>query len=130
MYRADPPKDNPLNVLGEPLKPCGSEKATGFYRDGCCNTGRDDRGRHVICAVMTAEFLEFSRAHGNDLMTPRPEFDFPGLQPGDVWCLCAARWREAMQANAAPRVYLQSTHIRALDIVSIEALKRHALDLS
>lgn len=130
MYRPDPPKDNKLNVLGEPLRSCGGGMLTGFYRDGCCNTGRDDHGRHVICAVMSAEFLEYSRSRGNDLMTPRPEFDFPGLQPGDTWCLCAARWREALQANAAPRVYLQSTHIRALDIVSMDDLKRHALDLS
>jgi len=118
------------NVLGEPLATCGDEPLTGFFRDGCCNTGPQDAGAHVICARVTAEFLAFSRARGNDLSTPRPEFGFPGLRPGDRWCLCAARWQEALEAGVAPRVVLRATHERALQIVGLEDLKRHALDLS
>lgn len=102
---------------------------TGFYRDGCCNTGRDDAGVHSVCALMTKEFLEFSLAHGNDLSTPMPDFGFPGLKPGDRWCLCAARWREAFKTGCAPRVVLNSTHERTLDYVSLEDLKKHAIDL-
>ncbi len=118
------------NVFGEPLEPCSLEPMTGFYRDGCCETGPEDAGRHVVCASVTAEFLEFSRTRGNDLMTPRPEFGFPGLRPGDRWCLCVLRWREALEADAAPRVVLRATHRRALDHVALADLKRHAVDLS
>jgi len=102
---------------------------TGFYRDGCCNTGRDDLGVHSVCSLMTAEFLEFSLVRGNDLSTPMPDFGFPGLKAGDRWCLCAARWREALQAGCAPRVVLTATHERTLDYVSLEDLKKHAIDL-
>jgi len=103
---------------------------TGFFRSGCCETGPRDHGAHVVCVVTTAEFLAFSKARGNDLSTPVPEFDFPGLQPGDRWCLCAARWREALEADAAPKVVLAATHQRALEYVSLEDLKRYAIDLS
>ena len=120
----------PRNVLGEPLQPCSERPVTGFYRDGCCNTGDDDLGVHVTCVRVTAEFLEFSRARGNDLSTPVPEFGFPGLQPGDRWCLCAARWVEALQAGAAPRVVLQATHEGMLEYVSLAELRKHALDLN
>ena len=121
--------DAKINVLGEPLKPCSEEPMTGFFRDGCCNTSPEDLGRHVVCVRVTAEFLEFSRSRGNDLSTPMPEYGFPGLQPGDQWCLCAARWQEALQANAAPRVVLQSTHAAALQVVKLADLKKYALDL-
>ena len=117
------------NVLGGPLAECGSKPLTGFYRDGCCNTGHDDHGAHTVCALMTREFLEFSRSHGNDLSTPMPDFGFPGLEAGDRWCLCAARWREAFKAGNAPRVVLTATHERTLDYVSLEDLKKHAADL-
>jgi uncharacterized protein (DUF2237 family) len=117
------------NVLGGPLAECGSKPLTGFYRDGCCNTGRDDHGVHSVCALMTREFLEFSRGRGNDLSTPMPDFGFPGLKDGDRWCLCAARWREALQAGCAPRVVLTATHERTLDFVSLDDLKKHAADL-
>ena len=119
-----------LNVFGEPLVPCSTEPVTGFYRDGCCATGPEDQGRHVVCARMTEVFLEFSKARGNDLSTPRPEYGFPGLKPGDKWCLVAARWAEAHAAGAAPRVALLSTHEAALDFVKLDDLKGHALDLS
>jgi len=118
-----------LNVLGEPLAPCSTQPLTGFFRDGCCNTGREDRGLHVVCTRVTADFLEFSRSRGNDLSTPIPEFGFPGLKPGDQWCLCAARWQEALEAGAAPRVVLQATHAAALRVVKLADLKRHALDV-
>jgi uncharacterized protein (DUF2237 family) len=117
------------NVLGGPLGECSAKPLTGFFRDGCCNTGAEDRGAHTVCALMTAEFLEFSRARGNDLSTPMPDFGFPGLKPGDRWCLCAARWREAFQAGFAPKVVLTATHERTLDYVSLEDLKKHAIDL-
>ena len=113
-----------LNVLGEPLTACSDEPLTGFFRDGCCNTSREDAGLHVVCMRVTAEFLEFSRDRGNDLSTPHPEFGFPGLRPGDQWCLCAARWQEALEAGAAPRVVLQATHAAALRIVKLSDLKR------
>src|SRR5919206_5196342 len=115
-----------LNVLGGRLLPCSVAPLTGFLRDGCCNTGPEDVGLHVVCAEMTAEFLAFSRDRGNDLLTPVPEYGFPGLKPGDCWCLCAARWEEALQAGAAPRVVLTATHEAALDIVSLQDLKKHA----
>jgi uncharacterized protein (DUF2237 family) len=120
-------KEDSLNVLDEPLRPCSFDPMTGFFRDGCCNTGPADRGRHTVCVRMTAEFLAFSRARGNDLSTPRPEFGFSGLRPGDRWCLCADRWKEAWLAGAAPRVVLASTHRSALDHVPLDALKAHAL---
>ncbi|MGY6555434.1 MAG: DUF2237 family protein [Wenzhouxiangella sp.] len=116
-----------INVLGEKLADCSRDPVTGFFRDGCCNTSEEDRGSHTVCAVMTAEFLEFSRSRGNDLSTPRPEFGFPGLKPGDQWCLCAARWREAFQAGCAPRVLLEATHEAALEYVSLDQLRAHAL---
>lgn len=117
------------NVFGQPLMPCSVDPVTGFYRDGCCHTGPEDMGSHTVCAVMTAAFLTFTRAQGNDLSTPRPEFGFPGLKPGDQWCLCAARWREAYEAGSAPQVALMSTHERALEVCDIEMLKEHAVDL-
>jgi hypothetical protein len=122
--------DAQRNVLGEPIVPCSVDPLTGFYRDGCCNTGPEDRGSHTICAVMTAEFLSFSAARGNDLSTPMPAFGFKGLAPGDQWCLCAARWLEAFEAGAAPRVHLLATNEKALQIVRLEDLKAHAADLS
>ncbi|WP_414706575.1 DUF2237 family protein [Saliniramus sp.] len=118
------------NVFGEPLATCSIAPMTGFFRDGCCETGPEDVGRHVVCAQVTREFLDYSRARGNDLMTSRPEFGFPGLQPGDRWCLCAVRWREALEAGVAPPVSLAATHERALDIIDLQELKAHALDLT
>ncbi len=118
------------NVLGQILVPCSTEPMTGFYRTGCCETGDEDQGRHLICAVMTDEFLAFSKAAGNDLSTPRPQFGFPGLKPGDQWCLCALRWKEAFEANCAPQVVLESTHHNALQVVTLEALHLHAVHKS
>lgn len=120
----------PRNVLGEPLEACSMKPLTGFYRDGCCNTGREDVGSHTVCAVMTAAFLDFSKSHGNDLSTPVPAFDFPGLKPGDRWCLCALRWQEAFEQDQAPRVVLRATHEGALAHCSLADLKRFAVDLS
>ena len=119
-----------INVLGEPLKPCSVQPLTGFYRDGCCNTGEEDFGSHTVCAVMTAAFLEFSKARGNDLSTPVPEVGFPGLKDGDRWCLCAPRWQEALEANRAPRVVLRATHEGALAYCALADLKRLAIDLA
>jgi uncharacterized protein (DUF2237 family) len=116
------------NVLGGVLLPCSVAPLTGFFRDGCCNTGPHDHGLHVVCAQVTAEFLAFSRARGNDLSTPRPEHGFAGLKPGDRWCLCAARWEEARRAGFAPPVLLEATHIAALSVVELAHLKAHALD--
>ena len=113
-----------LNVLGEPLEPCGLDPVTGFYRDGCCETGPEDTGTHVVCAVVTAEFLAFTRARGNDLSSPRG--GFPGLRPGDRWCLCVSRWAEARAAGAAPPVVLAATHAAALATVSLADLRAHA----
>jgi uncharacterized protein (DUF2237 family) len=118
------------NVFGEPLKSCSERPLTGFYRSGCCHTGPDDLGLHTVCVEVTEDFLAFSRARGNDLSTPQPDFDFPGLEPGDRWCLCAARWREALEAGMAPRVILSSTHEATLAIVTLEDLKRYAIDLA
>jgi uncharacterized protein len=118
------------NVLGEPLEICSIQPMTGFYRDGCCNTGREDVGSHTICVVMTSAFLDFSKSRGNDLSTPVPEFGFPGLKPGDRWCLCAPRWQEAFEANQAPRVVLRATHEAALAHCSLADLKRFAMDLA
>jgi uncharacterized protein len=118
------------NVLGEPLDTCSIKPVTGFYRDGCCNTGQEDIGSHTVCAVMTAEFLDFSKARGNDLSTPMPQFGFPGLKPGDRWCLCAPRWQEAFAAGQAPRVVLRATHEGALTYCALADLKRFAVDLA
>ena len=116
------------NVLGGPLASCCTSPRTGFYRTGRCDTGPGDLGVHVVCARVTAEFLAFSRAHGNDLTTPVPEFGFPGLKPGDRWCLCASRWKEALEAGVAPPVVLAATHISALEFIDRDDLLRHALD--
>lgn len=118
------------SVFGRPLVPCSERPKTGFFRDGCCNTSPDDKGAHVVCAQMTAEFLAFSRERGNDLSRPAPQFGFPGLRPGDRWCLCADRWKEALDAGCAPPIFLASTHERALDHVSFDELRRYALDLN
>ena len=117
------------NVLGGPLMPCGTDPVTGFYRDGRCNTGPDDQGSHTVCAVVSAEFLAVQRELGNDLTTPRPEFGFPGLRPGDRWCVVAVRWLQAYQAGAAAGVVLASTNVRALELVPLEALRQHAVDV-
>lgn len=119
-----------LNVLGDPMMPCSMNPLTGYFRDGCCTTGPHDVGNHVVCAQVTKEFLEFSKERGNDLMTPQPELQFPGLKPGDRWCLCAARWSEALEAGVAPPVILRSTHEAVLHHISFGDLKRHALDIS
>ena len=121
-------KEPSINVLGEPLETCSTEPMTGFYRNGCCDTGPSDRGMHTVCAVMTAEFLAFSKYLGNDLSTPRPEFAFPGLQPGDQWCLCAARFLQAHEEGAAPQVRLKSTHANTLKVVPAEVLQLYAID--
>jgi uncharacterized protein (DUF2237 family) len=113
------------NVLGEPLSPCSFEPLTGFYRDGCCKTGPDDVGSHLVCAIMSDEFLQFSYERGNDLITPRPEWRFAGLQAGDQWCLCLSRWLEALEAGCAPKIKLESTHLKALERVDLETLKRY-----
>jgi uncharacterized protein (DUF2237 family) len=118
------------NVLGEPLESCSTDPMTGFTRNGACETGPQDIGSHTVCARVTAEFLEYSRSRGNDLVTPAPDLDFPGLTPGDRWCLCAARWKEAQEAGCAPRVALRATHERALEVVDMADLKAHAIDLS
>jgi uncharacterized protein (DUF2237 family) len=123
-----PDKAPSVNVLGGPLLPCSVAPVTGFFRDGCCNTGAEDLGRHVVCAVMTEAFLAFSRQAGNDLSTPMPAYGFPGLRPGDRWCLCAARWEEARRAGAAPRVLLEATHIAALEVCGLADLRAHAAD--
>ena len=119
-----------LNVLGQPLLPCSLDPLTGFFRDGCCNTGYDDTGIHTVCVRVSAQFLAFSKSHGNDLSTPSPEHGFAGLKPGDQWCLCAGRWKEALDAGAAPPVVLAATHEETLAVVALAELKRHALDLS
>jgi uncharacterized protein (DUF2237 family) len=120
----------PRNVFGEPLVACSISPVTGFYRDGCCNTGLEDVGSHTVCVVTTAEFLEFSKSRGNDLSTPLPNHGFAGLKPGDRWCLCAPRWQEALEAGQAPRVVLRATHEAALRCCSLADLKRHAVDLT
>ena len=120
----------PRNVLGEQLEICSMSPMTGFFRDGCCNTAQQDFGSHTVCVIMTAAFLEFSRSRGNDLSTPMPEYGFPGLKPGDRWCLCAPRWQEALEAGQAPRVVLRATQEGALDHCSLPDLKRFAVDLA
>ena len=117
------------NVLGGELEPCGTEPLTGFYRDASCRTGRDDLGSHTVCAVVSAEFLALQRELGNDLTTPRPEYGFPGLRPGDRWCVVAARWLQAYRAGAAAGVVLAATNARALEIVPLSALRQHAVDV-
>ncbi len=117
------------NVLGEPLQPCGDDPVTGFYRDGCCRSGAEDLGSHTICAVVSAEFLEHQRRIGNDLTTPVPQYGFPGLSPGDRWCVTAANWLRAHRDGAAAWVVLGSTHERALEVVPLEALREHAVDV-
>jgi uncharacterized protein (DUF2237 family) len=117
------------NVLGEELEPCGTDPVTGFYRDGCCSTGPEDVGSHTVCAVVTTEFLAHQQRVGNDLVTPRPEYRFPGLQPGDRWCVVAVRWLQSYEAGVAAPVVLAATHERALDVVPLEALRKHAVDV-
>ena len=131
MPRGQPGGRQQRNVLGDTLQPCSIRPPqTGFYRDGCCNTGPEDVGSHTVCVVMTAEFLAFSKAAGNDLSTPLPEYGFPGLKPDDRWCLCAPRWQEAFEAGKAPKVVLGATQQGALEYCKLADLKRHAIDLS
>ena len=118
------------NVLGGVLAPCSTSPRTGFYRDGCCNTGTEDLGLHVVCVQVTAAFLAFAREQGNDLITPAPEFGFPGLRPGDRWCVCAATWRQAYEAGVAAPVVLAATHEETLAVIAFDALKEHALDVN
>lgn len=115
------------NILGTDLEPCSLNPVTGYYRDGCCKTGPGDMGVHTVCAIMTEEFLEFSKAQGNDLSTPRPQWQFPGLKPGDRWCLCAPRWQEAFEAGRAPKIVASATHIGSLEHCEGKALKEHSL---
>ncbi len=122
--------DDSLNVFGETLEPCSEDPMTGFFRDGCCNTSEQDPGSHTVCIEASEAFLEYSRGCGNDLTTPMPGYGFPGLNPGDRWCLCAARWLEAREQDMAPRVYLRRTHQKALDIVPLELLRQFAADLN
>ncbi len=129
MRRFDP-HEHSRNVLGEKLQTCSDRPKTGFFRDGCCNTGPEDVGVHTVCVVLTAEFLEYSKAQGNDLSTPQPDFGFPGLKPGDRWCLCAQRWREALDEGKAPRVVLAATHEASLEFATLADFKKFAIDLS
>ncbi len=122
--------EDSLNVFGEKLIACSEDPLTGFFRDGCCNTNDEDLGSHTVCIEVSKDFLEYSRFRGNDLSTPHPEFGFPGLQPGDRWCLCAARWREAYEQEMAPRVFLQRTHQKALEEVPLAILRKYAADLN
>jgi len=126
IQKRDDPRAGARNVLGGKLETCSLKPLTGFLRDGCCNTQDDDVGVHTVCILATAEFLAFSRACGNDLSTPMPEYAFPGVKPGDRWCLCAARWREAFEAGCAPGVVLAATHEKTLEFVTLEQLKKHA----
>ncbi len=121
-----PRMDPSVNVLNEPLQPCSADPVTGYFRDGHCNTCVQDSGSHTVCAVMTAEFLAYSAYVGNDLSTPRPEYHFPGLKPGDSWCLCAMRFLQAHDEGCAPKVSLAATHLRALDVVPLKVLREHA----
>jgi len=119
---------NARNILGSALQVCCTNPLTGFFRDGYCRTGADDLGRHVVCARMTSAFLEFTRSKGNDLSTPIPAYNFPGLKPGDKWCLCALRWKEAFDAGVAPPIFPEATHIRALDYIPLEILQAFSYD--
>lgn len=133
LFMNNGPSDNPKkideNVLGTELQSCCTDPMTGFYRTGKCETDWQDRGAHVVCSEMTEAFLTYTKAKGNDLSTPRPEYGFPGLKPGDKWCLCALRWKEAMEAGVAPLVHLESTHVAALKYVSLEDLQRHDVNI-
>ena len=122
-------EEDQLNIFNEPLEACSFDPVTGFFRSGCCETSEQDTGSHTVCAIMTVEFLQFSKSKGNDLSTPVPAFDFPGLNSGDRWCLCAARWLEAYEANSAPSIIAKATHIRALEIIPMEVIKEFALDI-
>ena len=122
--------DESLNVFGEKLESCSEEPLTGFYRDGCCNTSDADYGQHTVCVQVSQAFLEYSRFRGNDLTTPVKEFGFPGLKPGDRWCLCAQRWLEAYEHDMAPKIYLAATHQRATEVIPMEVLKEYAADLN
>lgn len=130
MPENENPIDPPVNVLGEPLQPCSQNPLTGFYRDGACNTGPQDVGLHGVCVLVDEAFLAFSQYTGNDLSTPMPEYGFPGLNPGDRWCLCASRWQQALDAGFAPRVVLAATHDASLKVVELEDLREYALDLN
>ena len=130
MTGGRPGRNPSLNVLGGVLETCSIQPMTGFFRNGCCDTGPGDVGSHTVCVVATAEFLHFSRQQGNDLSTPLPAFGFPGLKPGDRWCLCAPRWQQALEAGMAPRIVLRATHLGALDYCRLDDLKRYAIDLS
>ncbi len=123
-------KDTELNLLGEPLQPCSLDPLTGWFRDGCCSADPGDHGRHLVCALVTEEFLAFSKEAGNDLVTPRPDYGFPGLKPGDRWCLCADRWEEARLAGCAPGVILEATNRHALDVVALGHLQAYAAETS
>jgi len=122
--------DESKNVFDEPLLSCSENPVTGFFRDGCCNTSDEDFGSHTVCVEVTQDFLDYSRFRGNDLSTPMPDFGFPGLQPGDRWCLCASRWLEAYEQGMAPKIFLTRTHKRALEIVELEKLKEYAADIN
>ena len=127
-HYANVPNQGPRNVLGGKLASCSTQPMTGFFRNGCCDTNAQDQGVHTVCTLMTEDFLTFSRMAGNDLSTPRPELGFPGLRPGDRWCLCAARWQQALESGHAPQVFLQATHERTLSYCALEDLKAHAAD--
>ena len=120
--------ESQLNIFGEPRMVCSAQPLTGFYRDGCCNTGPMDTGTHTVCAVMTLEFLDFTKKQGNDLSTPLAHYQFPGLKPGDKWCLCVNRWKEAFDAGVAPKVVLEATHEKTLEVVTMQQLIDHAVD--
>jgi len=122
--------DDSVNVFDEELEACSEDPETGFFRDGCCNTSSEDVGSHTVCVLASQDFLEYSRFKGNDLSTPAPQIGFPGLQPGDRWCLCAARWLEAHKQGMAPKVYLRRTHKKALDVIPMEVLREYAVDLN
>tara|TARA_X000001036_G_scaffold25774_1_gene21482 strand:+ start:155 stop:532 length:378 start_codon:yes stop_codon:yes gene_type:complete len=122
-------EEDQLNIFNEPLEACSFDPVTGFFRSGCCETSEQDTGSHTVCAIMTEEFLKFSKSKGNDLSTPVPAFDFPGLNSGDRWCLCAARWLEAYEAGSAPSIIARATHRRALEIIPMEAMKEFSLDI-
>ena len=127
---AEDPIDPSVNIFGDRLELCGNRPLTGFFRDGCCNTSPQDHGSHTVCVEVTEEFLSFSRARGNDLSTPLPQYGFPGLQPGDRWCLCASRWLAAHEHGVAPKVHLTRTHKRALEIIPMAVLQDYAADLN